>query len=77
MAANTFGPGYVGTAWDEFLCWPETLADPADSKDFSTTFEPFLVFSYVPDPAADDVPTHWPTTTLAMQPNPTSSVLGR
>ena len=37
-----------------------------DSKEFGTTFDPFFVFSFVPDAAEDDIADGWPTEPVAL-----------
>jgi len=42
---------------------PETTAD---SREFGTTFDPFFVFSFVPDATEDDLPKGWPAEPVAL-----------
>ena len=49
----------------EFFLWDSVPDDVAVSREFGTTFDPFFVFSFVPDPAGDDLPAGWPTDPLA------------
>ena len=65
-AAEAFGAEYVGEAWGEFFLWHDVPDVIADSKEFGTTFDPFFVFSFVPDAAEDDLPEGWPTEPLAL-----------
>jgi SEC-C motif len=64
-ALEEFGKAFFDEAWDEFFLW----AAPEDieaTREFGTTFDPFFVFAFVPDSAADEVPDGWPTEPLAL-----------
>jgi len=64
-AAAEFGPEFVEHAWEEFFLWEDVPEEIESSREFGTTFDPFFVFSFVPDPA-DDLPDGWPTEPLAL-----------
>jgi hypothetical protein len=66
FAADEFGDEFFAEAWEEFFLWDSTPDNVAESREFGTTFDPFFVFSFVPDVAADDVPSGWPTEPLAL-----------
>ena len=65
-AADEFGGRFFTEAWEEFFLWDTVPEDVADSREFGTTFDPFFVLSFVPDPAEGDLPTGWPTEPLAL-----------
>ena len=65
-AADEFGSEFVAEAWEEFFLWESVPDDFTDSREFGTTFDPFFVFSFVPDPAERDRPAGWPTETVAL-----------
>ena len=65
-AADEFGDEFFDEAWEEFFCWDSVPDDVTESRDFGTTFDPFFVFSFVPDPAGDELPAGWPTEPLAL-----------
>jgi hypothetical protein len=65
-AANEFGSEFFGDAWEEFFLWDSVPDDFAESREFGTTFDPFLVFSFVPDPADGDLPAAWPAEAVAL-----------
>ncbi len=65
-AADEFGDEFFAEAWEEFYLWDSAPDDVAESREFGTTFDPFFVFSFVPDPAGDDLPANWPTEPLAL-----------
>lgn len=65
-AADEFGDEFFIEAWEEFFVWDATPDNVADSREFGTTFDPFFVFSFVPDLAEDDVPAGWPAEPLAL-----------
>jgi hypothetical protein len=64
-ADHEFGDAFFDEAWEEFFVWQDTPETVDDSKEFGTTFDPFFVFSFVPDAAERDLPTGWPTEPLA------------
>jgi hypothetical protein len=65
-STQEFGREFFDQAWDEFFVWNEVPDDFEKSKEFGTTFDPFLVFSFVPDAADDALPDGWPTEPLAL-----------
>jgi hypothetical protein len=65
-AAGEFGDEFFAEAWEEFFLWDSAPDDVAESREFGTTFDPFFVCSFVPDPAGDDLPAGWPTEPLAL-----------
>lgn len=65
-AAHEFGNEFLEEAWDEFFLWADVPEDFEHSKEFGTTFDPFLVFDFVPDAAEDPLPDGWPTEPLAL-----------
>ena len=60
-AAVEFGDA----AWEEFFLWDAVPDDIDSSREFGTTFDPFFVFSFVPDAAETDLPPDWPTEPVA------------
>jgi hypothetical protein len=48
-AAQEFGEEFLEEAWDEFFLWNDAPDDIEASKEFGTTFDPFLVFAFVPE----------------------------
>lgn len=64
--ADEFGDEFFVEAWEEFFVWDAVPDNFADSREFGTTFDPFFVFSFVPDPAENDVPAGWPAEPLAL-----------
>lgn len=64
-AADEFGDEFFDEAWEEFFLWDAVPDDVDNSREFGTTFDPFFVFSFVPDSAAD-LPDGWPTEPLAL-----------
>lgn len=65
-AAHEFGEEFFDEAWDEFFLWNEPPDDIESSKEFGTTFDPFFVFSFVPDATEDPLPAGWPTEPVAL-----------
>jgi hypothetical protein len=65
-AAQEFGEEFFDEAWDEFFMWNDVPDDIESSKEFGTTFDPFFVFAFVPDSAADELPAGWPTEPVAL-----------
>lgn len=64
-ALEEFGEEFFEEAWDEFFLW--NAPDNVDgSKEFGTTFDPFLVFGFVPDFAEDELPVGWPIEPVAL-----------
>ena len=63
--AEQFGAEFFSEAWDEFFLRTE-VPDVEDSREFGTTFDPFFVFSFMPDASEDDLPEGWPTEPLAL-----------
>lgn len=64
-ATREFGREFFDQAWDEFFLWKD-VPDPESSREFGTTFDPFLVFDFVPDATEDPLPDGWPTEPLAL-----------
>ena len=55
FALDRWGKELLAQAWDEFLFEAEDFPeDPADDLDFQPIFLPWFVFSFVPDPHAED-----------------------
>ncbi len=65
-AADEFGDEFLAEAWEEFFCWESVPDDVEESREFGTTFDPFFVFSFIPDPPEEDLPAHWPREPLAL-----------
>jgi hypothetical protein len=65
-AAEEFGDEFFDEAWEEFFLWDAVPDDIDNSREFGTTFDPFFVFSFVPDAAETDLPPGWPTEPVAM-----------
>jgi hypothetical protein len=53
-------------ALDAFFLWDAVSGDIDSSREFGTTFDPFFVFSFVPDAAETDLPPDWPTEPVAL-----------
>jgi hypothetical protein len=66
-AAYEFGDEFFDEAWDEFFLWDAVPEDIDDSPEFGTTFDPFFVFSFVPDAAEANLPPDWPTEPVALR----------
>jgi hypothetical protein len=64
-AADQFGDEFFDEAWEEFFLWNAVPEDIDHSREFGTTFDPFFVFSFVPD-AESDLPTDWPVEPVAL-----------
>lgn len=65
-AADEFGAKFFKEAWEEFFVWHDVPQNLDDCREFGTTFDPFFVFSFVPDSADPDLPDDWPTEPLAL-----------
>ena len=52
-AAEEFGDEFVDEAWEEFFVGAAAPDDIDNSREFGTTFDPFFVFSFVPDAEND------------------------
>lgn len=65
-ALQECGDDYFDEAWQEFFLWEAVPETVDNSKEFGTTFDPFFVFSFVPDSSEDDLPDSWPTEPLAL-----------
>ncbi len=65
-ADSEFGDEFFDEAWEEFFAWENVPDDIAESREYGTTFDPFLVFSFVPDVAEAELPADWPTEPLAL-----------
>ena len=64
-AADQFGDEFFDEAWEEFFLWNAVPEDIDQSREFGTTFDPFFVFSFVPD-AETDLPPDWPVEPVAL-----------
>jgi hypothetical protein len=64
-AADEFGNDFFAEAWEEFFLWDAVPDEFDHSHEFGTTFDPFFVFSFVPDPETA-LPPGWPTEPLAL-----------
>ena len=65
-AATELGNDFFADAWEEFFCWHGVPDALEDSREFGTTFDPFFVFSFVPDSGSADLPEGWPAEPLAL-----------
>jgi len=65
-AADQFGDEFLDEAWEEFFLWDAVPDDIDTSREFGTTFDPFFVFSFVPDATETDLPPEWPTEPVAL-----------
>jgi hypothetical protein len=65
-AADEFGAEFFKEAWEEFFVWHDVPENLDNCREFGTTFDPFFVFSFVPDSADADLPDGWPTEPLAL-----------
>ncbi|MGE3843550.1 MAG: SEC-C metal-binding domain-containing protein [Vicinamibacterales bacterium] len=66
FALEEFGKEFFDEAWDEFFLWNDAPDDVGESREFGTTFDPFFVFAFVPDPSDDELPAEWPTEPVAL-----------
>jgi hypothetical protein len=64
-AADEFGDEFFDEAWEEFFFGAAVPDDIDNSREFGTTFDPFFVFSFVPD-AETDLPPGWPIEPVAL-----------
>jgi hypothetical protein len=64
-AADEFGDEFFDEAWEEFFLWDAVPDDIDSSREFGTTFDPFFVFSFVPDDETD-LPPGWPTEPVSL-----------
>jgi hypothetical protein len=64
-ALEEFGNEFFDEAWEEFFLWTNVPEDVSESKEVSTTFDPFFAFTFVPDAAEIEIPEGWPTEALA------------
>lgn len=64
-AADELGDEFFDEAWEEFFLSDTPHDEMDDSREFGTTFDPFFVFSFVPN-AETDLPSGWPTEPLAL-----------
>ena len=64
-AADEFGDEFFDEAWEEFFLWDAVPDECGNSREFGTTFDPFFVFSFVPDAAEANLPPDWPTEPVA------------
>jgi len=60
------GDEFFDEAWEEFFVWENVPGDVDESREYGTTFDPFLVFSFVPDAAEAGLPADRPTEPLAL-----------
>jgi hypothetical protein len=65
-AVQEFGEEFFEEAWDEFFLWNDAPDDVEGSQEFGTTFDPFFVFSFVPESAEHELPAGWPTEAVAL-----------
>ena len=65
-AVGEFGHEFFSQAWDEFFLWESVPEEIADIREFGTTFDPFFVFSFVPDAADEELPGGRPTELVAL-----------
>jgi hypothetical protein len=65
-AKDEFGREYLAEAVAEFLLGESSPDNPDVSREFGTTFDPFLTFSFVPDAVGRELPAGWPTEPLAL-----------
>jgi hypothetical protein len=63
-AGERFGAEFFAAAWDEFFAWDAVPESFEDSREFGTTFDPFIMFSFVADPTTD-LPADWPVEPVA------------
>lgn len=63
-AAEEFGDEFFDEAWEEFFFGAAVPDDIDNSREFGTTFDPFFVFSFVPN-AETDLPPGWPIEPVA------------
>lgn len=66
FATEEWGDAFFGEAWEEFFAGADVPEQVDDSREFGTTFDPFFVFSFVPDPAPGELPEGWPTEPVAL-----------
>jgi len=64
-AADEFGDEFFDEAWEEFFLGSAVPENIDSSREFGTTFDPFFVFSFVPD-AKTDLPPGWPIESVAL-----------
>lgn len=57
-------PEIADFSLEEFFLW-DAVPEIDSSREFGTTFDPFLVFSFVPEPETD-LPAGWPTEPVAL-----------
>ena len=65
-AADQFGDDFMDEAWEEFFLWDAVPGAFDSSREFGATFDPFFVFSFVPDADEIDLPPGWPTEPVAL-----------
>lgn len=65
-ADDEWGDDFFADAWEEFFVWHAVPEEVDDSREFGTTFDPFFVFSFVPDPAEGDLRDGWPREPVAL-----------
>ena len=66
FANEEWGDGFFDEAWEEFFAGADVPEQVEESREFGTTFDPFFVFSFVPDPAHGELPEGWPTEPVAL-----------
>ena len=65
-AVEHYGAGSLMEAWDEFVLWDDAPFDPEDlSTDFSSVFEPWFQYNWIPDNAEYDSEDHLPAMPVA------------
>jgi hypothetical protein len=55
---------YLFAAWAEFYAWENVPEDIESTPEFETTFLPWFLFHYVPDPHDEELPSGWPQETV-------------
>jgi hypothetical protein len=67
FALAEWGEEFVAEAWEEWVLWNEPVPEHLqDDPDFYPLFLPWFVFSYIPDPHAEDAWPNAPQTPLAL-----------
>lgn len=67
FALDRWGEDFLAGAWEEWALWNEDLPDDLlEDPDFYPLFLPWFVFSYVPDPHAEDARPDAPTLPIGL-----------
>jgi len=66
FAGDEWGDAFFDEAWEEFFAGAALPEAVDESREFGTTFDPFFVFSFVPDPTLGELPEGWPTEPVAL-----------